>query len=123
LFGLKFLDISVAIQSVERILSKDRAWNVREAAVSALGRLGDPKAAAMIKPYLEDPEPFMRLAALNALAALGIEDIKEVAIRMLNTHDVPCSLDNRRAHSKTIAELTRASLKDSPSALLRALSE
>jgi len=49
--------------------------------------------------------------------------IKEVAIRMLKTHDVPCSLENRRAHSKTTTEFTLASLKDSPSALLRALFE
>ena len=57
-------------------LARDRGEDnefVAEAAVSALGRLADPRVLPVLEESLDRPEPTVRLAAVDALARLRDE--------------------------------------------------
>ncbi|MBI4818348.1 MAG: PilT/PilU family type 4a pilus ATPase [Deltaproteobacteria bacterium] len=69
-----------------RTAQGDRDWWVREAAISALGDIGDARAV----PYVLDlllREPELRYVALSALDALGAKDVAPHVAGLLTTPD------------------------------------
>lgn len=63
-------------------LLDDPDWTVREDALSALGRLGDPAAIAAVTKCLMHSNSATRAAAIEALVSLRAPDVRNTAIRM-----------------------------------------
>jgi HEAT repeat protein len=59
-----------AVKSLTAVLLKDKEAAVRAAAVRALGDIGDANAAIPLLRALEDPDPYVRRAADDALGRL-----------------------------------------------------
>jgi HEAT repeat protein len=53
--------------------------DLRQAAVEALGRFGNPQLAHLVQPSLQDEDPWVRQAGVEALQALGIQSEAGVA--------------------------------------------
>jgi HEAT repeat protein len=53
--------------------------DLRQAAVEALGRFGNPQLAHLIQPRLQDDDPWVRQAGAEALQRLGIQTDRGVA--------------------------------------------
>jgi HEAT repeat protein len=47
--------------------------DLRQAAVEALGRFGNPQLAHLLQPRVHDDDPWVRQAGIEALQQLGIE--------------------------------------------------
>jgi HEAT repeat protein len=53
--------------------------DLRQAAVEALGRFGNPQLAHLLHPRLQDEDPWVRQAGVDALQRLGVQVDGEVA--------------------------------------------
>lgn len=65
------LKIRESIGLLEDILLQDSDTDILEAAMTALGRIGDSSASSSVAKYLHVSESRLHLAAINALAEMG----------------------------------------------------
>jgi HEAT repeat protein len=85
-----------------RAASRDADAGVREAAVLGLGLANDPEAAASYRRLLRsDPSPAVRVAALQALAALGRAEDRDLFLAQLGRQES----ELRRAAVAALAQL------------------
>jgi HEAT repeat protein len=61
-----------ATLNVLALLASHAHRDLRQAAVEALGRFGNPQLAHLIQPRLRDEDPWVRRAGVEALQALGL---------------------------------------------------
>jgi hypothetical protein len=61
---------------------------VRQAALVALGQLGDPAGLPALERALDEPNEFNRLFAAQALAGLGIREALSVFVEALDSGNV-----------------------------------
>jgi HEAT repeat protein len=59
-----------ALDAIDRLAQADPAGQVRIAALEALGRIGGPRAAALLAPFTQDADLDIARAALEALGAI-----------------------------------------------------
>ena len=84
-------DRSPLVRSVAQRLVPDAADRYRAAlprGVAGLGETGEPADAALVRPWLEDPEPRVRAAAVRALRRLGAVDVELVERMLADPSDV-----------------------------------
>ncbi|HWR97980.1 MAG TPA: HEAT repeat domain-containing protein [Candidatus Methanoperedens sp.] len=69
-------------------LLSDRTGHVRAAAATALGRIGDPVAAAPLVALLRDPFPDVREAGMAAIVAMGGRNpaLRELILALIAPH-------------------------------------
>ena len=71
--GVRLLDPAGYPAALSRMVLQDSVWEVRAQAARALGESADPEVIPVLQRALEDPNEFVRAAAVHALALQGIE--------------------------------------------------
>ncbi|GEM_PF-3884444 len=66
----------------------EETYEIRRAALLALGDLGDPTTVDAVKPYVDAPDPRIQIAALKAIGGIGAEEGIVVAAAKLASPDV-----------------------------------
>jgi len=122
------VDDKEAAKAMEQLIARrgsvyqcvaERAQNVdahvRRRVAVVLGQLGQPQAAEVLMPMLNDPEPSVRAAAAEALGQLGIDDGATKLAQLLasNTEELGVRISAARAlaslaETTTVSQLTQA---------------
>ncbi len=122
------VDDKEAAKAMEQLIARrgsvyqcvaERAQNVdahvRRRVAVVLGQLGQPQAAEVLMPMLNDPEPSVRAAAAEALGQLGIDDgaTKLAQLVASNTEELGVRISAARAlaslaETTTVSQLTQA---------------
>lgn len=64
------VEIALASAETSFVRRPYRAWEMREAAADALGRIGEPAVPELVR-MLQDPDPALRRQAADVLARIG----------------------------------------------------
>jgi aminopeptidase N len=120
---------AVALPALE-VAARDTSAQVREAAMSALGGVGGPRALAVVsEAWRADSSPRVRASALLALAGLGAPGARDAVLRGLEAPSYRDAIQNaaitavvQRPDSGLVAALARqAGAQPLPSVALVAL--
>lgn len=65
----------------------DETYEVRRAALLALGDLGDPSTLDAVKPFVDAPDPRIQVAALEAIGGIGAEEGVAIAAAKISAPD------------------------------------
>jgi HEAT repeat protein len=125
ILGLRQLKARDRLPDVLDLLRREKDALVIEAALNLFKELGDASVVPVLLEHARSKDDFHRLAAIEALSAIGDERAVPIAVAMLCEQLPPVRRDANGFPGQTsayrISDLVRKALKESPNRALRRL--